>query len=528
MLGLATLDWIVLFGYFVGVTGIGIWAYKKIKNTGDFFMGGRSFGKVLMIFHAFGVGTHTDQPVTVAAASSEIGLAGIWYQWLYLFATPFYWLLAPIYRRLRYVTLGDFSEERYGRSLGLIYAVVGLIYFMFNTGLILKGTGMTIEAITYGNISTNVIILIMTALFVVYGIAGGLVAAVITDFVQGLFIFVLSFLLIPFAINVAGGISVYHRELPEHMFSLVAPTEVTAFFIFMVVINGLVAVVVNPHHMAVCGSGKTEIANRVGWTYGNFMKRIVTLGWAFTGVFAAYLFASELTHENRELAFGLMIKHLLPSGLLGLMIASMMAAVMSTCDAFMVDGAALFTKNFYRKYAKRTSEKRELLIARISSVIIVIGGVSFAIYIPSIVEGLTLLWKLCAFLGIAFWMGIIWKRANRYGAWASIVVTSAIAFYTGDTFSWCLNFPLEYRIAFYLPAGFISLIIVSYLTKPESESQLKKFFTLLHTPVGEEYKLKEQGIEMMLEGEAEPVKDRMGSLEDNGHALLIVDMLNLK
>ena len=102
MLGLATLDWIVLFGYFIGITGIGVWAYKKVKNTGDYFMGGRSFGKVLTIFHAFGVGTHTDQPVTVAGACSEIGLAGIWYQWLYLFATPFYWLLAPIYRRLIY------------------------------------------------------------------------------------------------------------------------------------------------------------------------------------------------------------------------------------------------------------------------------------------------------------------------------------------------------------------------------------------------------------------------------------------
>jgi SSS family solute:Na+ symporter len=76
MLGISLFDWIVLFAYFIGITDVGLWTYKKIKSSADYFMGNRRFGKILMIVQAFGVGTHTDQPVSVAVASYTTGLAG--------------------------------------------------------------------------------------------------------------------------------------------------------------------------------------------------------------------------------------------------------------------------------------------------------------------------------------------------------------------------------------------------------------------------------------------------------------------
>jgi len=82
MLEISFLDWIVLIIYFIGITALGVWTYKKIKSSADFFMANRGFGKILMIAQAFGVGTHTDQPISVAGASYTTGLAGIWYQWL--------------------------------------------------------------------------------------------------------------------------------------------------------------------------------------------------------------------------------------------------------------------------------------------------------------------------------------------------------------------------------------------------------------------------------------------------------------
>ena len=529
MFGLSYLDLAVIFLYVLLIVYMGWWTKKKVTSSGDYFMGGRRGSKFMMIANALGAGTHTDQAIAVAGATYQIGLAGIWYQWVWLFSTPFYWLLSPIFRRVRYITTGDFFEERYGTNLGAAYTIMGMLYFIINIGLILKGTGTAIEAVTGGHITTEMIVIILTVFFLIYSVLGGLVSALVVNLIQGMFILVLSFLLIPFALNAGGGIAQIKASLPDYMFSFVAPEEVTLFFIIMVIINGLVGIVVQPHHMAVGGAGKSEHSCRTGWTYGNFTKRFATLGWAFVGVFAAALFPG-LENENRELAFGTAIANLLPSGLVGLMIAAMAAAVLAACHNFMVGGSALFTRNVYKKYIdKKVEGNKELVVARLSSLIIVVGGVTVALTIPSVVQGLKYLWQITAYFGIAFWMAIIWKKSNRYGVWASLVVTVLVTFITGPYFSFGLGWALEYQIAAYLPAGFITFVIVSLLTKPEPEKQLNKFYTLLHTPVGEEYKLKEKGIDIILEGESDDGEDVKSDLplEERGHSLLIVDLLSL-
>ncbi len=529
MLGISVLDWIVLCGYFVVIVVIGLWTFKKIRHSGDYFMGDRRFGKILMIAQAFGVGTHTDQPVSVAGASYTTGLAGIWYQWIYMFATPFYWLIGPIYRRLRYITMADFFLERYGKSTAMFYTFIGTLYFCMNMGVMLKGTGITIEGLTGGAIPEAVTIVLSTVLFVSYGLAGGIIAAVITDVIQGVLILVLSFLLIPFALDAAGGIAKIHAGLPEHMFSLVAPMEVTMFFIVMAVLNALVGVVVLPHHMAIGGAGKTEMACRTGWTYGNFLKRFATAGWAFTGVFAAFLYPG-LTMEGRELAFGIASKNLLPVGLVGLMLAAMIAAVMSTCDAFMVHASALFTQNIYKPYIKPDATDKDILrVGRSAALFVVAGGLVFAFAFPSVIHGIKEAWKVTAFLGLAFWFGILWRRANRYGAWSSALVMAAISFYTSNVLHW--SFP--WQIASYLPVGLVVMYLVSRFTRLEPEEKLHHFYTLLNTPVGKEQRLHDENIPIKLEGAAYVEKKRLKkswlekrfSPDETEQGLLLIDLL---
>jgi Na+/proline symporter len=526
MLGISLIDLFVILVYVSGVVWLGWHMKKHVTNSGDYFMGNRRGSKIMMIMNALGAGTHTDQAIAVSGATYGIGLAGIWYQWVYLFSTPFYWLLAPIYRRVRYITTGDFFEERYGSALGSAYALMGLTYFTLEVGLILKGTGTAIDAITGGAIPAEVVVILLTLFFLAYSVLGGLVSALFINLLQGSFIFVLSFLLIPFALSAGGGLSAMKAKLPEYMFSFVAPHEVTLFFIVMVVLNGLVGVVVLPHHMGVGGAGKSEMGCRSGFTFGNFMKRFATLGWAYVGVLTAALYPG-LSAANREDAFGIAVSNLLPHGLVGLMIAAMAAMVLAASHNYMVGGSALFTRNFYRKYYKRdSSDANDLKVARIASLVVVVGGVALALTLSSVVQGIKYVWQFTAFFGIAFWMGVIWRGANRYGVWASLVTTIGVSLFTGTVLQW----PLEYQIAAYLPAGTVVLVIVSILTKAEPERQLEKFFTLLHTPVGEEHRLKEQGIPMMLEGES--IVDRKEAtagerLEENGHSLLLVDLLSL-
>ena len=85
---------------------------NDVLQTAQRAIGGRRFGKLFSTFFAFGAGTHSDQAVSVAAKTYTTGMSGIWYQWLWLFVTPFYWLIAPIYRRCRCITTGDFFEAQ--------------------------------------------------------------------------------------------------------------------------------------------------------------------------------------------------------------------------------------------------------------------------------------------------------------------------------------------------------------------------------------------------------------------------------
>ena len=89
MLGVSWIDWLVIAGYLVGITLIGVWAFRRVHSAASFFISDRKFGKIMMMFFTFGAGTHTDQAVAVAAKTYRVGVSGIWYQWLWLFCTPF-------------------------------------------------------------------------------------------------------------------------------------------------------------------------------------------------------------------------------------------------------------------------------------------------------------------------------------------------------------------------------------------------------------------------------------------------------
>lgn len=515
MIGLSRLDLAVIVGYLAGITLFGLYVARRVKDTGGYFMGNRGFGKALMIAQALTTGTRADYAIGVAGASYQIGMAGIWYQWMWIFSTPFFWLLSPIFRRMRYVTTADFFEERFSKSLGFAYSLFALYLFMLWQGTIIKGAATTITAIT--DLPEAWIIWGVTALFVLFGVAGGLVATVTTDFIQGIFILILSFLLIPFGLNAVGGFTGLHQKLADtpQMFSLIAPQELTLFTIAMLVISGLVGIVAQPHHMSVAGSGKTEMNCRVGWCYGNFIKRLCTIGWALAGVIAAALLVQG-SLAKRELAFGVMVKMLLPEGLVGLMIAAIIATVIASCASFMIAGSALFTRNLYQKYIRTDGDdKHYLLVGRIVSAVITVGSLLIALYIPSVISATIHFVEIVAFVGVPMWVGIIWRRANSQGAWAGILSGAAVFIVTGNFLHWQKG-P---QLLLSLVVAFAATILVSLFTSPVPEERLRRFYGLLHTPVGEEENLKkldEPGAELPA-----------SKLEEEGHSLLIVDLLRL-
>jgi len=182
----------------------------------------------------------------------------------------------------------------------------------------------------------------------------------------------------------------------------------------------------------------------------------------------------------------------------------------------MVACSALFTENVYRKVIVRdAADKHYVLVGRIVSVLVVVCGVVFAFSLEGVIEGLEIFWKISAMMGLAFWLGLFWRRTTVAGAWVGTLVGFAAFLFTStikvlDTVLWDFNAryattlqaiwePLTYlretkdglrlelalpwQMVFYLTAGLVTLVVVSLLTPRVSKKKLDRFYACLRTPV---------------------------------------------
>jgi len=479
------LDWAVLVAYLVAITAIGLIAGRRVRRSNEYFLGGRRFGPWVMISQSFTVGTHAEMPVALAGAVYGIGASAIWYQWKNLFITPLYWVMAPVFRRIRRTTTAEFMEDRYGPFMGAVYIVFALCFFIIETGGLLKGAAKVISQATGGTTGVNEIVAAMTAMFILYSFVGGLVASARTDVFQGVLIIVLSFMLIPLGWRVVGGLGGMKASLAPFQFSLSTPSGVGPWVIAMLTVNGLVGIMAQPHMLATVGTGRDERTCRVGMLFGNFVKRVCTVGWMLVGLITAAMVAqgSSRALTDPENAFGFACRQLLFPGALGLLVASILAASMSACSAYMVDVGALFTEGFYRQRIRPGgSDQHYLWVGRVSGAAITMLGVLYAMFlIESVLYTFLLTETLSTFVGIGLLGGVIWRRANRWGALASLVAALVTNFFlywiAGERLDrWDPNVFLAALVA-----GVVALVAVSLMTAPEPEPRMKSLFDRLDT-----------------------------------------------
>ena len=460
-----------------------------MKSTGDYFLGNRNFGKWIMIGQSFSVGTHAEMPVSLAGAVQGIGVSAIWFQWKNLFATPFYWLIAPLFRRIRRTTSAEMVEDRYGPWMGAIYTVFALCFFTVNGASMLKGAAKVIGQATGGTLSVNEVIAAMTVIFVFYSLVGGIVATAWTDILQGFLIITLSFMLIPLGWNAVGGMAGMKATLEPFRFSLSTPQGIGPWFIFMLTLNGLIGITAQPQLMSSVGTGKDELACRSGFMYGNFTKRICTIGWAMVGMMVTALLVKNTfgvnTLADPEEAFGFACRHLLFPGGVGLLIACFLAANMAACSAGVVNSGALFTRNFYEKYlVRQRADRHYLLVGRLSGLAFTLIGVVYAMFfIKRVLYSFLLTETMSTFVGIGVLGGILWRRANRWGALASLITAFAVNF--------AMYYARNQRFDHWDPdvflaaliSGIVALIAVSLVTPAEPTAPMDSFYERLNTPV---------------------------------------------
>ena len=566
ILGLDLAIWIVLVLYFAGMLLLGWWSKRRVRSREGYLLGERKFGTSMMVMHAFGAGTNPTDTTGCISKSVAVGGAGIWVSWMWMFGTPFYWLIAPIMRRMRCLTMTDYFEERFGRGASVLYTIVASLGMTIFFGGVLLATTRTVQGMM-GKADAEAwffaILLVSTAVFVLYGYWGGIVAAVRTDMAQGLMIIVLSFLAIWPALNLAGvgslggmrdnlakasrvvnatvakarrqqaagdingmlktldrakgcepagpirkilalwvndkgepttlegdrekGIALLKGAKRTDYLRLFNPAEFNWGVVILLSITAPFTALALPHLMSVTSAGKTEWEGRMGFTGGNLLKRVCTIGWSVL----ALCWLAHLIHKGKattpDAAFGDAIRELLPALLQGLMLACVLAASMSSGDAVQVTVAGLFTQSIYRRYINpRADEQRLVLFTRIAGVAVIAVSLVFAILMRhSLVKAILLYFNVLAAVGISTALGILWRRMNQTGvfcgtiaAMAALIISRAVP-----------GTPKYITFGAFLAAGFVFGIAGSLLSAPPDPQRIEKFFKKIYVPVGQEDKL---------------------------------------
>jgi SSS family solute:Na+ symporter len=493
MFGLAIVDVITICVYFLFVIVIGYWASRRIQNQEDYFLGGRRFGKFVQTFAAFGQATSAESAVGISVIVYRNGLAGVWQTLTGVFGLPMYWITSVWYRRMRLLTLGDFFEERFqSKGLAALYAWISAVFFMIVIGLGFTSMTRTITAIAakpleeltaaeraeYGRamelsrlensdarllsseelnqlellrlenprkefsyINENILIWVVAFIVILYAVFGGLEAAFLTDTLQGIFILILSLMLLPFAygkINeiygtsgLSGIVETAKARLPEASFEVWGSplmVDFTWYYILAITVMTLINTAIQANQLTACGSAKDEYTARFGFTSGIYLKRWATLLWGVSALLLVVLYMDVV--KNPDYLWGYACRDLLGQmgiGLVGLMIACLMAALMSTADALMLTTASLLTRNFFRPIFPGKSEKSYIWAGRAIGFLIIIGAVLIASQFDNVFQMLKMIWEFNIVMAAAFWVGLKWRRATRAGAWASMA--SALLFF---------------------------------------------------------------------------------------------------
>ena len=482
--GLHILDLIVLGLYFFVTIAISYWASKKVSNQGDYFLAGRGLGKVLQFFMNFGGMTDGNGAPSTATVVYQNGIGGVWIALQTLFLTPYYWFMNKWFRRMRLTTIGDLFELRFGnKRLASVYAIFCIFLYTFILGLgylisykvveplltkpeaeytreeakmindyhlftelenilavgeltetqqatyeVLKFQRLNGELKSYVSYLSPLPFFLAYSLFVgLYTIAGGLAAAVLTDVIQSLLIIVFSLLILPLGFAKIGGISGLQEKVPDVMFSLFGSSSVGDFtwysvlailFVSWVQIHSVIA------NMAVSGSAKNEFAARLGAVTGGFSKRFMIIAWAICGLVAVAMYGTNL--QDPDTVWGLMSKDLLAPGILGLMLAGLLAGNMSTIDVTAINISALFLNNIYKGIVPNKSDAHYVLVGRIAIIYIMLAGVFVATQIDNVVQGILIFIAGGIVFGAPIYMIFIWRRVTEKAVFISVAVSSIV------------------------------------------------------------------------------------------------------
>ncbi|AXT57821.1 sodium:solute symporter [Aquimarina sp. MMG015] len=527
---LSYIDITVIVVYLIGIIIYGI-SKSKRGSSEDYFLGGRTMTWPIVGIALFSANISSSTLVGLASDAYQTNINVYNYEWYAVVVLIFFAIFfLPFYLRSGVYTMPEFLERRYDKRSRYYFSfitVVGNILVDTAAGLYV---GKIVLTLLFPSMDSTLILVILAVAAAAYTIPGGLNSVIQTEVIQAILLIIGSCLLTYFAFDQLGGgwsgmmakldtmLSAgdvnfgnrldegkYIPANADEVFSLVRPSN-DEFMPWWGLLTGVPLLGfyfwANNQFMVQRVLGAKDLNHgRWGALFAGFLKLPVIFIMVVPGVLALLLFSTlDITSLNYTLTDGticnnlsdcpnltypVLLFQLLPVGVLGLVVAGLMAAMMSSVSATFNSASTLVTMDFVKQLKPELTSKQLVRVGQITTVILVVLAISWVPFIESVSDSLWTYLQLviaytCPPAVSTFVLGLFWKRANGNGSIVSLLTGFSLAVFMilSQTFDWI---PVINELHFLAKATWLFVIcvilhmIVSLMTRAQSEEQIKEY-----------------------------------------------------
>ncbi|MCX8057253.1 MAG: sodium:solute symporter [Ignavibacteria bacterium] len=425
---LSFIDYAIILLYISFVLVIGFYWRRRTRNSEEYFLAGRKVGWIAIGASLFATNISSEHFLGLAGTGSKSGLAVGHFEWLAcLILLLLGWVFAPFYIRSGVFTMPEFLERRYNTASRYYLSIVSIIsYVLTKISISLYAGGILLHAVVGWDMYTSAIVIVLiTGL---YTILGGLSAVIYTELLQMFVLIIGSVALTLIGLNQAGGWSNLVASTPPDFWSMFKPMTHPDFpwtgIIFGAPILGIWYWCTDQYIVQRVLSAKNIHNAQSGTIFAGFLKILPVFVLVLPGIIAYQLSNGTVTGDK---AYPWLVTNLLPSGLKGIVVAGLLAALMSSLSAMFNSTSTLVTIDLFKKFKPDADEKTVVRFGRITTGAMVILGLLWIPFIGLLSDDrmYVYLQSVQAYISppiaAIFLFGLFWKRVNGKGAISALL-----------------------------------------------------------------------------------------------------------
>ncbi|HCL13195.1 MAG TPA: Na+/glucose cotransporter [Alteromonas sp.] len=500
MVELSTLDWLVLAGFFILLLGVvGMSMRQKEEDTADYFLAGRNASWLVIGASIFASNIGSEHLVGLSGSGAQSGMALAHWElqsWIILLLG---WVFVPFYWSSKVYTMPEFLERRYNSASRTFLSVISLVsYVLTKVAVTVYAGGIAFKTILGIDSIWGIDFFWISALGLViitgiYTVLGGMKAIMWTSVLQTPVLIIGSVVILVVGLDQVGGWSEVERINDANLHLIRSASDVDfpwPGIIFGSFIIGFWYWCTDQYIVQRVLSAKGIKEARRGTMFAGYLKLLPVFIFLFPGMIAVALKEKGIiNYASADQAFPTLVAELLPSGVKGIVIGGLVAALMSSLASLFNSSATLFTIDFYKKFKPESSEKHLLKVGRIATIVIVILGILWipvmSLIADVLYEYLQSVQSLIA-PGIAavFLLGLVSRRITPAAGYAGLVSGFVLGMVrlvmlpfkdslANTSFAWIVEMNWLYYCILLFVLVTVIMIVVSMFTKAASEEKLQ-------------------------------------------------------